>query len=211
MCGKSEGGIFDGGGTTWTRFYDSDELIFGNQLKRDWFATTMCATNDSLARRRCECCAAVDTQIIGIHFVELITCARSIHSQRGTDFVRARALDAIADAVRSATIANFTVVSVGIHCIALHASTETKWSAMNPEQKALCGQRHTVHALPPTGKNNSISIWCEHSSRCKRCIYAKIDRIAFHHLHRLRERGRAESNVPNIREMYKDNGDGLLH
>lgn len=113
-------------------------------------------------------------------FVELITCSRSIHRHYGSTILPvsspARSLNGIVIAPQSATIANFTVV-IRVQCIA--CSINGKRAAMSLEQMAFYGQRAS-----PTGKNNSISIWCEHSFRLRRCI-CKIDRIVFHHRHRI--------------------------
>lgn len=143
-------------------------------MKRDWFATTMCATNASLADCGVNVVAAVDTQIIGIHFVELITCARSIHSQHGSDFLHVCVFTVHAHSMRLQR-------DLGHDC-QFHSSFVRNSLHCTPQPKRNCRQwiRNkwpfagcTVHALSSTGKNNSISIWCEHSSRFKRCIYAK--------------------------------------
>lgn len=132
-------------------FYDSDELIFANQLKKDlrWCVNEWAAESTE----RWEHCDRPSTrESLKFHFVELITCARSIHSHYGTDspirvffffphfpFCVRRAGTGLSVVCYSATIANFTVF-IGI-AIASTPPTERLF-AMTLEQMALAYEMH---------------------------------------------------------------------
>lgn len=107
------------------RFYDSDELIYAKQLKKDLrVALPPSPSLPSPSTKRRECCVRPTRKSLEILLVELITCARrSIYTDPNPPpsismlFIR-KSIELLLSNCRHhdrATIANFTVV-IGIQC-----------------------------------------------------------------------------------------------